>query len=1485
MSLTRIQPSALDQTLNYTANTFTANYITFGDGTTQTTAGGGGGASVDQTARTQANTANLIAIASYIQANTATTIGQAAYLQANTATTIGQAAYARANSEIIGTAAYVQANTATTIGQAAYVQANTSNTVAIAAYVQANTATTIGQAAFGVANTKFDSTGGTITGNVTIQNNLTINGNLNVIGSATTINTSSIVLNDPLIYLASNNYTSDAVDIGLIGHYNDGTSAHTGIFRDPIRKEWIFFKGYVPEVQSNNIINIADPSFAYANVYASVFKGNLVGGVTFSDATLQTTAASPAVYSIAGYGQANTATTIGQAAYVQANTATTIGQAAYVQANTANTVAIAAYVQANTSNTVAIASYVQANTATTIGQAAYARANSEIIGTAAYVQANAATIIGQAAYIQANTSNTVAISSYVQANTATTIGQAAYIQANTATTIGQAAYVQANTANTVAIASYVQANTATTIGQAAYVRANSEIIGTAAYVQANAATTIGQAAYVQANTSNTVAVSAYAQANTATIIAQAAYNQANVGGTSIDQTARTYANNAYYQANTATIIAQAAYNQANVGGTSIDQTARTQANLALLKANTGSITGSDSITIGINAGYYNDSNSAATIAIGNNAGQGIIVTSEYVSGGIVTDNVLVVTSANGIFVGAKVYGEGYTGKGVYVDGIIDNTSLTLFGELPDSSNGTLTFVMNQNYDAVAIGNYAGQMNQGGDSVAIGTYSGQYNLTSGGVAIGLNAGIGVPEVYRTYVSGGLSGNNTVILNDNSGLYKGMEIWDIVGQIGIITYVDFYFGAGDVVSIKVVAPDGVTPGLLNEPASSFLKFRHHIAWDAGTVAIGKNSGAYVQGYAATAVGKWSGQYSQGQGAAAFGWHAGEFNQGQEALAVGHEAGNSNQSNWAVAIGNAAGNFNQGSYSIAIGDNAGQSNQGQEGVAIGHGAGFSGQSNGAIAIGASAGVNGQGSYSIAIGANTAINQQNNNSIIINATGLNLDSLYPDSLSIAPIRNDVANTANVLYYNIETKEVTYAPPAGGSFGTDSWARVQANSAFNQANTATIIAQAAYAQANVGGTSIDQTARTYANNAYYQANTATTIGQAAYARANSEIIGTAAYVQANAATIIAQSSYSTANLKFNTSGGTITGNTTINANLIVTGANVSLGNVGNVHIYGGNTGQLLSTDNLGNLNWIDLPTPNTVTYTANSLIQTNGVFVSGNLWSTQVFGDYASSNGAFVLTDGTGSAPAWYIDFDFINVVKFNRVVLNINYTQSSGHTIYVQLYNNLTSTWDNIGTYTGLGSYYAFALEVIDEANYVAVGITRLRLYHSNAGNAGHQTSIDYVALEQSYQGPQGPRGPTGATGSTGATGNGVATGGTTGQVLIKNSATDYDTAWSSNLIYSFNTGNLAFIQANTATIIGQAAYIQANTATIIAQAAYEQANVGGTSIDQTARTQANSAYIQANTATITAQAAFDKANTGGGGGSSLGLIVATVLGWNLP
>lgn len=48
------------------------------------------------------------------------------------------------------------------------------------------------------------------------------------------------------------------------------------------------------------------------------------------------------------------------------------------------------------------------------------------------------------------------------------------------------------------------------------------------------------------------------------------------------------------------------------------------------------------------------------------------------------------------------------------------------------------------------------------------------------------------------------------------------------------------------------------------------------------------------------------------------------------------------------------------------------------------------------------------------------------------------------------------------------------------------------------------------------------------------------------------------------------------------------------------------------------------------------------------------------------------------------------------------------------------------------------------------------------------------------QGIQGIQGPTGATGATGPTGPAGPGVAAGGTSGQILKKNSSTDYDTGW---------------------------------------------------------------------------------------------------------
>jgi hypothetical protein len=104
-------------------------------------------------------------------------------------------------------------------------------------------------AAFLKANNALPLTGGTITGDLSIVGNLFLSGNTSF------INVSTFTVSDPLIYLASNNYTSDIVDIGFIASYvnTTGQNVHTGLFRDHTTKEYYLFQGYDKEPLNNHI--------------------------------------------------------------------------------------------------------------------------------------------------------------------------------------------------------------------------------------------------------------------------------------------------------------------------------------------------------------------------------------------------------------------------------------------------------------------------------------------------------------------------------------------------------------------------------------------------------------------------------------------------------------------------------------------------------------------------------------------------------------------------------------------------------------------------------------------------------------------------------------------------------------------------------------------------------------------------------------------------------------------------------------------------------------------------------------------------------------------------------------------------------------------------------------------------------------------------------------------------------------------------------
>jgi hypothetical protein len=173
----------------------------------------------------------------------------------------------------------------------------------------------------------------------------------------------------------------------------------------------------------------------------------------------------------------------------------------------------------------------------------------------------------------------------------------------------------------------------------------------------------------------------------------------------------------------------------------------------------------------------------------------------------------------------------------------------------------------------------------------------------------------------------------------------------------------------------------------------------------------------------------------GAIAIGYLAGSDAQNYDAVAIGSSAGGggsgyySPQGQEAVAVGSGAGMQSQGIYTVAVGSSAGGNLQSTWGVAVGHLAGETIQGIGAVAFGASAGYIGQGAYAVAIGNKAGVTNQGNNSIIINATGNVLNQTTANTFTVAPIRTDSGNTAQALYYNTLTKEITYANvTAGGS-------------------------------------------------------------------------------------------------------------------------------------------------------------------------------------------------------------------------------------------------------------------------------------------------------------------------------------------------------------------------------------------------------------------------------------------------------------------------
>jgi hypothetical protein len=116
------------------------------------------------------------------------------------------------------------------------------------------------------------------------------------------------------------------------------------------------------------------------------------------------------------------------------------------------------------------------------------------------------------------------------------------------------------------------------------------------------------------------------------------------------------------------------------------------------------------------------------------------------------------------------------------------------------------------------------------------------------------------------------------------------------------------------------------------------------------------------------------------------------------------------------------------VVLGQGAG-SNTGisGQGVTIGYFAGYTNQGDDAIAIGDAAGQTNQGNSSIAIGAGAGFIGQGNNSIILNASATQVNNTAANTFTVKPVRN--ANTANALFYNATTGEISYDLAVGANF------------------------------------------------------------------------------------------------------------------------------------------------------------------------------------------------------------------------------------------------------------------------------------------------------------------------------------------------------------------------------------------------------------------------------------------------------------------------
>jgi hypothetical protein len=300
---------------------------------------------------------------------------------------------------------------------------------------------------FDVDNTVVRTTGGTISGDLTVTGNLVISGN------TITQDVETIRTEDSLITLAANN-AADAIDIGFVGQYNDGSTKYTGLVKQAGGNYFLFQN--VPNDPTANTLSVGSATAGNT----ATLRANLTGGTVSSLAS--------AIAVADGGTGAGTFTTggilIGNATgalstLANSNYTLTGGLAA---ANTLSSLTVDAYGRVTAATGIAIAIDTAAITSGTL---AYARggtgATSYTTGALLVAGATGLTSLSNSSFTltgglaAANTISSLTVDAYGRVTAATGAAIAIDTAQITSGTIADARLASVGTAGTYANASHV----------------------------------------------------------------------------------------------------------------------------------------------------------------------------------------------------------------------------------------------------------------------------------------------------------------------------------------------------------------------------------------------------------------------------------------------------------------------------------------------------------------------------------------------------------------------------------------------------------------------------------------------------------------------------------------------------------------------------------------------------------------------------------------------------------------------------------------------------------------------------------------------------------------------------------------------------------------------------------------------------------------------------------------------------------------------